>query len=161
MPWSPSRILGNFLISRELERSSVLEEKQRASECSKGSPEISKQNPVSTAVTSFDSPSLDLLSKEAKRSLINDLADSCGVKEDGLVKKTVSVTVGGISHYLVSYCTVADVIYSKFITPTKDPRFQHIAPRPDLITKQNFRTSVHEVDAIDRIDHQSIYVSSL
>lgn len=161
IPWSPSRIFGNFRVSCELERSSLLEEKQRASEFSKSSPEISMQDPVSAAVSSFDSQSLNSLSKEAKRALINNLADSYGFKEDGLVKKTVSVTVGGICHHLVSYCTVADVIYSKFTTPTKDARFQHITPRLELMSKQNFRTSVHEGDVIDRIDDRPVYISCL
>ncbi|PVH70542.1 hypothetical protein DL98DRAFT_380014, partial [Cadophora sp. DSE1049] len=79
VPWSPSRILGNFLVYCELERS-----------------EVNKQDPVSAAASSFDSQSLNLLSKEVKRSVIDDLTDSYGFKEDGLVKKTVSVTVGGI-----------------------------------------------------------------
>ncbi|KAH9206101.1 Gti1/Pac2 family-domain-containing protein [Leptodontidium sp. 2 PMI_412] len=152
MAWSPSRIFRNFLVYRELERSFSREEKQRA---------LDGYNPVTTAASSFDPQSLNLLSKETKRSLIGDLADSYDFKEDGLVKKSVTITVGGISHYLISYYTVADVMYSKFTTPTKDARFQHITPRPDLITKQNFQTSIHEVDAMDRIDDRSVYASCL
>ncbi|KAH9204066.1 hypothetical protein DL95DRAFT_471818 [Leptodontidium sp. 2 PMI_412] len=103
---------------RELERSFPLEEKQRELEHSEGSPEINKQdpvrptkemmssgyNPVSTAASNFYSRSLNLLGKEDKRSLIDDLADSYGFKEDGLVNKNY-------------------VMYSKFTTPTKDARF--------------------------------------
>ncbi|PVH85492.1 hypothetical protein DL98DRAFT_408962, partial [Cadophora sp. DSE1049] len=141
VPWSPSRILGNFLVYRELERPFPPGEKKRAMKRSKRSPGISKPEPFTST---FDPQNPNSLSKETERSLIGSLVDSYGFKEEGLVKKTVSVTVGGVSHHLVSYYTVADVMNNKFTTPSKDPRFQHITPRPDLITKQNFRTPIDE-----------------
>jgi len=79
-------------------------------------------NAASAAASTFDSSNANSLSKETERSLIGSLVDSYGFKEEGLVKKTVSVTVGGVSHHLVSYYTVADVMNNKFGTPTKDPR---------------------------------------
>jgi hypothetical protein len=168
VPWSPSRILGNFLVYRELERPFPPGEKKRAMKRSKRSPGISKApepygipsngyNAASVAASTFDSANSTSLSKETERSLIGSLVDSYGFKDEGLVKKTVSVTVGGISHHLVSYYTVADVMNNKFSTPTKDPRFQTITPRADLITKQNFRTPIHEIDSLDRIDDRSVY----
>jgi hypothetical protein len=54
---------------------------------------------------------------------------------------------------------VADVMNNKFTTPSKDPRFQHVTPRADLITKQNFRTPIDEVDSMDRIDDRSVYAA--
>ena len=169
VPWSPSRILGNFLVYRELERPFPPGEKKRAMKRSKRSPGISKAqepcsglnigyNAAAAAASAFDSPgSSSSLSKETERSLIGSLVDSYGFKDEGLVKKTVSVTVGGVSHHLVSYYTVADIMNNKLNTPTKDPRFQHITPRPDLITKQNFRTPIDEVDTLDRMDERSVY----
>ncbi|KAI1004747.1 hypothetical protein K3495_g3469 [Podosphaera aphanis] len=97
------------------------------------------------------------LTKETERSLIGSLVDSYGFKEEGLVKKTVSVTVGGVSHHLVSYYTVADVMNHKFTTPSKDSRFQNVIPRPELISKQNFRTPIDEVDSVDRMDERTVY----
>jgi hypothetical protein len=170
VPWSPSRILGNFLVYRELERPFPPGEKKRAMKRSKRSPGIVKQETfgsssgissgynVASAASSYDASSPSL-SKETERSLIGSLVDSYGFKEEGLVKKTVSVTVGGVSHHLVSYYTVADVMNNRFITPSKDSRFQHITPRPDLITKQNFRTPIDEVDTMDRMDERSVYAS--
>jgi hypothetical protein len=172
VPWSPSRILGNFLVYRELERPFPPGEKKRAMKRSKRSPGISKQDTfggsntgmnggyaASVASSTFDASNASSLSKETERSLIGSLIDSYGFKEEGLVKKTVSVTVGGVSHHLVSYYTVADVMNNKFTTPSKDPRFQHITVRQDLLTKQNFRTPIDEVDTMDRIDDRSIYAS--
>jgi hypothetical protein len=172
VPWSPSRILGNFLVYRELERPFPPGEKKRAMKRSKRSPGISKApepygvlsngmshayHAGSAAASTFDFGNSNSLSKETERSLIGSLVDSYGFKEDGLVKKTVSVTAGGISHHLVSYYTVADVMNNKFTTPTKDPRFQHLTPRADLLTKQNFRAPLDEVDNLDRIDDRSVY----
>lgn len=173
VPWSPSRILGNFLVYRELERPFPPGEKKRAMKRSKRSPGINKPdsfgapatgisngyNPISAAASTFDSSSTNSLSKETERSLIGSLVDSYGFKEEGLVKKTVSVTVGGVSHHLVSYYTVADVMNNKFTTPSKDARFAHITPRPDLVTKQNFRTPIDEVDSMERMDERSVYAS--
>ena len=173
VPWSPSRILSNFLVYRELERPFPPREKKRAMKRSKNSPGVNKQdsfgganssmsggyNSASAFASSFDATPPASLSKEAERSLIGSLVDSYGFKEEGLVKKTLSVTVGGISHHLVSYYTVIDVMNNKFTTPSKDPRFQHVTPRGDLITKQNFRTPIDEVDSMDRIDDRSVYTT--
>jgi hypothetical protein len=171
VPWSPSRILGNFLVYRELERPFPPGEKKRANKRNKRSPGISKaQEPYgrpssvlesgygsSSNSRSFDQSSSGSLNKETERSLIGSLVDSYGFKEDGLVKKTVSVTVGGVSHHLVSYYTVADVISNKLSNPSKDPRFQNIVPRADLVTKQNFRAAIDEVESLDRMDDRSLY----
>jgi hypothetical protein len=169
--WSPSRILGNFLVYRELERPFPPGEKKRAMKRSKRSPGVNKApapygglsngatngyNAASATASKFDSANSSL-SKETERSLVGSLVDSYEFKEEGLVKKTVSVTVGGVSHHLVSYYTVADVMNNKFSTPTKDSRFQHVTPRHDLITKQNFRSPIDEIDNLDRIDDGSVY----
>ncbi|KAI6251477.1 Global transcription regulator sge1 [Erysiphe necator] len=172
VPWSPSRILGNFLVYRELERPFPPGEKKRAMKKSKRSPGINKSdsysitnssistgyNPaVAVANSTFETPNSNSLSKETERSLIGSLVDSYGFKEEGLVKKTVSVTVGNISHHLVSYYTVADVMNNKFTTPSKDPRFQQIVPRQDLVTKQNFRTPIDEIDPMDRVEERTVF----
>lgn len=174
VPWSPSRILGNFLVYRELERPFPPGEKKRAMKRSKRSPGITKPEPypmanssmstgykpaLAVAQSTYEPPSANSLSKETERSLIGSLVDSYGFKVEGLVKKTVSVTIGGVSHHLVSYYTVADVMNNKFITPSKEPRFQHIVPRPELVSKQNFRTPIDEVDSMDRLDDRSVYTA--
>ncbi|KAL3425771.1 Gti1/Pac2 family protein [Phlyctema vagabunda] len=166
VPWSPSRILGNFLVYRELERPFPPGEKKRAMKRNKRSPGITKaQDPYdrNNSSTSYNSAAVasgfggqagsnPSISKETERSLIGSLVDSYGFKDEGLVKKTVSVTVGGVSHHLVSYYSVADVMANKFTNPSKDPRFANLQPRQDLITKQNFRTPIDEIDNMDSND---------
>lgn len=169
VPWSPSRILGNFLVYRELERPFPPGEKKRAMKRSKRNPGINKPeafmsqssgmsngyNTTSLFASNFDTQGSNPLNRETERSLIGSLIDSYGFKDEGLVKKTVSVTIAGVSHHLVSYYTVADVMNTRLTTPSKDPRFQYIVPRPDLITKQNFRTPIDEVDSVDRIEERT------
>lgn len=172
VPWSPSRILGNFLVYRELERPFPPGEKKRAMKrTSRRSPGVTKHenygnsssslsNSYGAAVsvtTSFENPSGGSLSKETERALIGSLIDSYGFKDEGLVKKTVSVTVGSVSHHLVSYYTVADVTGRKLNSPSKDPRFNGIMPRADLVTKQNFRTPIDEVEPLDRPDERAAF----
>ncbi|KIM99992.1 hypothetical protein OIDMADRAFT_125689 [Oidiodendron maius Zn] len=130
IPWSPSRTLEDFLVYRELERPLCHGEK-RAAKRSKRSLGIS--NSVVLCGTSVSG---------AERSLVEPIVDSYGLIEGGLVKKTLSVTIGGVQHHLVSYYTVADILSDKLTTPSKDPRFKYLTPRPDLITKQNFYTKL-------------------
>lgn len=171
--WSPSRILGNFLVYRELEYPFPPGEKKRAMKRSKTSPGISKQRlfgsstsemsegykAASIATSSFGSPSASSLNKEREGSLIGSLVDSYRFKEEGLIKKAVSVTIRGVSHHLVSYYTIADVINNKFSMPSKDPRSKHITPRADLLTRQNFRAPIDEVDSMDHIDNRFVYAT--
>lgn len=156
IPWSPSRTLEDFLVYCELERPLCHGEK-RAAKRSKRSLGISNSvvlcgtsvsglantsGPVSVASIFEAENYSSLVRKRAERSLIEPIVDSYGLIEGGLVKKTLSVTIGGVHHHLVSYYTVADILSDKLTTPSKDPRFKYLTPRPDLITKQNFYTKL-------------------
>jgi hypothetical protein len=163
VPWSPSRILNNFLVYRELERPFPPGEKKRAMKRNKKSPGISK------AAEPFGSQpsnghglgaygSSTALAKETERALIGSLIDSYGFKDDGLVKKTISITLGGVSHHLVSYYSVKDVLEKRLGTPTQDNRLQGMSPRSELIHNQNFRASIHDDESMDRLsDDRNMY----
>ncbi|KAG9227990.1 Gti1/Pac2 family-domain-containing protein, partial [Amylocarpus encephaloides] len=131
VPWSPSRMLGNFLIYRELDASFRPGAKRRANKRSKSSG-ISEHQPNESLYKS------NPISQDVLRSLVGSLTTSYAFKVGGLVKKTISVTVGGLSHRLVSYYSIADILDNKFTTPSKDPTFQHITPRLDL-AQHHFR----------------------
>ena len=89
------------------------------------------------------------------RQLIGSLVDSYGFKQEGLVKKTISVTVQGITHHLVSYYHVNDVVTSQLRTPGQMDSLQYIRPRAKLTQKQSFRAPIEEVDDVKGI--QSAY----
>ena len=163
--WSPSRILGNFLIYRELEKPFPPGEKKRAMKRKRSSlpgepyprhdseeiesaeqiTPITPPSPNVSAEAKSDVPSSDQ-DKELERSLIGSLVDSYGFRPDGLVKKTMSISVNGISHHMVSYYKVDDVKNNVLPRPLSDPRVQNISVRPDLYLKQNFRAPVEETE---------------
>ncbi|KAF2768707.1 hypothetical protein EJ03DRAFT_273603, partial [Teratosphaeria nubilosa] len=144
--WSPSRILGNFLIYRELEKPFPPGEKKRAMKRKRqsipGEPyprRDSDENDSSELNNPLTPPEPEL-----ERSLIGSLVDSYGFRSDGLVKKTMSISVNGISHHMVSYYKVDDVKNGMLPRPLSDPRLANIAVRPELYLKQNFRAPVEE-----------------
>jgi len=172
VPWSPSRILGNFLVYRELERAFPPGEKKKA---------LKKQrrpNPCGIAKTEARSPStsdhvmaaslaasgaagaagsspmasgnIQLDEKEADRDryLIGSLIDSYPFKEKGLVKKTISISYRGVPHHLVSYYLAEDA-RQQLRTPSTDPNLapMGIQIRPELL-RQNFRVSLEQDETL-------------
>jgi Gti1/Pac2 family transcription factor len=165
--WSPSRILGNFLIYRQLVKAFGPGQKKKAIKKSKATPSgISKNNANNNnnsrnketlfqavnnvQVTGGNYGRAGTIKMETERALIGSLTDSYDFLEDGLVKKTISVNYGDATHHLVSYYTISDAISQKFIVPSKDPRFAGTYPRMSLLTSQNFRTPIEDIDTIDR-----------
>ncbi|KAK2006570.1 Gti1/Pac2 family protein [Colletotrichum eremochloae] len=152
--WSPSRILGNFLIYRELDRPFPPGEKKRAMKRNKKptgvtKPEVTRQGSVNGTGANIGMGDGSQGSKEAERALIGSLVDSYPFKENGLVKKTISVTYQGVPHHLVSYYNVEDVTEGKLMTPSKDHQLSTIIPRGELIMSQNFRAPIDEVEMDD------------
>jgi len=185
--WSPSRILSNFLIYRQLEKAFPPGEKKKAKKPTAtikspgkpigvtkiGSPKKSNINPAgleralpmgppplpsprgSPTTQSERSTMISTLDIELERSLVGSLTDSYDFMDGGLVKKTISVTIGDITHHLVSYYTVADaLIRGKFQVPAQDPRFAGMLIRNQLLDQQSFRSSPREIDILER----AIYV---
>jgi hypothetical protein len=143
--WSPSRILGNFLIYRELEKPFPPGEKKRALKKKKVSQGINKTDsrPSSTLSSAAMDPAN--LSKDPERSLVGSLVDSYPFKSHGLVKKTISITFQGVPHHLVSYYNIDDVLKGGLMTPSECAAFNDIQPRPELVMSQNFRNPLDEV----------------
>ena len=161
VPWSPSRILGNFLVYRELVKPFPPGEKKRATKRPKRPsrsgepyprPQINGEGGGTTGPVSPITPETPTKSdggydqKETERALIGSLIDSYGFKEGGLVKKTMSVNVQGVHHHLVSYYTINDVKENQLSTPTEDTRVARMEPRAELITRQNFRAPIDDMD---------------
>jgi hypothetical protein len=156
--WSPSRILGNFLVYRELDKPFPPGEKKRAMK--KGTrrpvpparpgepyprPESNGQtySPTTPTAPPFGDRSQQ---SEVERALVGSLVDSYGFKDSGLVKKTMSVTVSGVTHHLVSYYSVEDVIKGVLSSPTMTDQLRFVRPRAELTSKQSFRAPIDDVD---------------
>ncbi|KAK8007052.1 hypothetical protein PG989_001042 [Apiospora arundinis] len=118
--WSPSRILRNFLLYRELDKPFQPGEKRAMEQTDKS---IGVTQPTSTSLANaVGSSSVDMgglafqysdasgNDKDTEKALGEPLVDSYQIKPNGLVKKTTSVQYRGIIHHLVSYYNIDDVI---------------------------------------------------
>ena len=168
--WSPSRILGNFLVYRELdkpfppgEKKRAMKKNSRARPSRPGEPyprAESKNNGAYSPTTPATTFSSDRAPNEMERSLIGSLVDSYGFKADGLVKKTMSVTVQGVTHHLVSYYSVSDVVNGHLRTPSQTESLNYVRPRSELISKQSFRSPLEETEDLEGIREHNLAVQA-
>jgi hypothetical protein len=139
--WSPSRVLGDFFIYRELAQPFRKGEKRKVIKRSIQSPRINKTSELHpsevsngyaafTAVWDFKSGSSNSLSEETENSLVGSLVDSFKFKDGGLVKKTISVKVKGVLYSLVAYYALDDVKNNKLQIQRNS--LPDIVPRSDL-----------------------------
>ncbi|KAF5695444.1 hypothetical protein FDENT_394 [Fusarium denticulatum] len=149
--WSPSRILGNYLLYRELEKPFPPGEKKRArgrgGKSTTQSGGISKprqRNAVPFQQGLEHGNEYPSVPSDEERQLVGSLVDSYDFKEQGLVKKTISITYNGVPHHLVSYYNVEDVKAGLLAGPTDDQRLRSVVPRTELMNGQNFRAPIEE-----------------
>lgn len=153
IPWSPSRILTNFLIYRQLNSPFPPGEKKRATKRSQRpiKPGDSYPNSNNTTPTTDDHRSQfpphsptdsarkeESPEKDANRGLVGSLVDSYEFKENGLLKKTMTVTVQNVQHHLVSYYSLEDAKHG-LKTPREDPRLKDQQIRDSLINQPKFK----------------------
>ena len=151
IPWSPSRILTNFLIYRQLNSPFPPGEKKRATKRSQrylkpGEPypapqPSSKSTDDANYPFSPESPGVKLEEnpdKDGDRGLVGSLVDSYEFKENGLLKKTMTVTINNVQHHLVSYYSLEDAKYH-LETPRDDPRLKDLPLRDELLHQPKFK----------------------
>ncbi|KAL4899661.1 hypothetical protein BDW74DRAFT_108053 [Aspergillus multicolor] len=158
--WSPSRILGNFLVYRELEKPFPPGEKKRAMKKTTRRPlptgrpgepyarQDSNGGSYSPSPTASSYGAERAHQSEIERALVGSLVDSYGFKEMGLVKKTMSVTVSGVTHHLVSYYSVEDVVRGALPPPSATDSLRYVRPRLELTQKQSFRAPIDELEHV-------------
>ncbi|KAG0363482.1 Gti1/Pac2 family-domain-containing protein [Gamsiella multidivaricata] len=122
--WSPSRILGNFLVYRELDKRNS------------GKKDVS---PIDRASRSSDSDAESVIDKSKERALVGSLTNSYRFKRNGLIKKTMSIIVNGVSQHMISYYSKEDVLAGKLRTPSSVPELAGLEISPEFMMKQNFR----------------------
>ncbi|KAL1920338.1 uncharacterized protein VTP21DRAFT_1484 [Calcarisporiella thermophila] len=121
--WSPSRILGNFLLYRELDKRNGQGKRELLSLA---------QRPPAVSL-------MEETCAERERQLVGSLTNSYHFKKNGLIKKTISIVVHGVCQHLVSYYTIEDVISGRLRTPSSVPELASLEISPELLLKQNFR----------------------
>ncbi|KAI8148446.1 Gti1/Pac2 family-domain-containing protein [Fennellomyces sp. T-0311] len=139
--WSPSRILGNFLIYRELDKRAPGEKRYSAATAtSAAAAGDMRQRSYSADHGHVTSPggggSMD---RGRERQLVGSLSDSYKFRKDGLIKKTMSIVVNGVAQHLISYYHPDDVLQGTLRSPTSVPELASLEISPELLVKQNFR----------------------
>ncbi|EAU85258.2 hypothetical protein CC1G_10044 [Coprinopsis cinerea okayama7 len=122
--WSPSRIVGNFLVYREiLERNSSRGHKKA----------FPADDPNSRSLQRRNSPEHIGYTKPISSS------DHGTFKPGGLIKKTITVTIDGSDLHLISYYTPEDIRSGKLKRPSSRPDIMSLYMPPHLFRLTNFR----------------------
>ena len=123
MLWSPSRILGNFLIYRELDKRPV---EAASADADAGAASGSSAPPPASSTKA---------GRSREKSLVGSLTASYRFKADGLVKKTISVS----GMHMICYYRVSDVMQGRLRAPATVPELLAFEISADLLINQNFR----------------------
>lgn len=130
--WSPSRIIGNTLIYRELEQGFPPGEKKKAMKRKRLHEDAGYRN--RTDGLNLDDPE--------ERLFVGSLQDSYAFKPGGLIKKTCTVKARGEKWHLISYYTVEDAKASMLHRPSNLGQFNEIILPLDLTECPSFRNTV-------------------
>lgn len=174
--WSPSRVMNNCLIYRQLMRALKPEEKKTALNPSCGTkrkrkesagPSITKSGDnVNNSDDEYENPLLEgsfpgegdsagriyanfaqSLTPDQQRRFCGSLIDSYEFKEGGLMKKTISIKYQGTHHHVISYYSLEDVVSGKLKRPYQDTRLEHIQPRAELLN--GWKVSLEDEESKD------------
>ncbi|KAF3935574.1 hypothetical protein ABW19_dt0203419 [Dactylella cylindrospora] len=149
--WSPSRILGSFLLYRELSRPFPPGQKKRAQRKSttktrrvQGSEMEDPHgqfHPIGMADPGRAGPPGD-----SDRSLVGSLIDSYDFKTNGLVKKTISIQdENNRQFHLISYYIPQDVLDHHLSRPTEMVEYRGVKPRGTLFVSSSLRQPASDV----------------
>ncbi|EWC45130.1 hypothetical protein DRE_06269 [Drechslerella stenobrocha 248] len=149
--WSPSRILGNFLLYRELSRPFPPGQKKRAQRKSttksRRGPNTELEDPHHQFhPMGIPDPGRAGPLGDSDRSLVGSLIDSYDFKTNGLVKKTISIQdENNRQFHLISYYIPQDVLDNRLTRPTDIPAYGHIRPRTTLFISSSLRQPPSDV----------------
>ncbi|KAG9312682.1 Gti1/Pac2 family-domain-containing protein [Chiua virens] len=140
--WSPSRILGNFLLYRETDKRGAGHRGVRAdppevvNEHSQYNVDGARLEGQSLSRPKGESTGMD---RQRERVLVGSLTNSYKFKSDGLMKKTFSLTISGVSQHLISYYKIEDVEQGRLRSPSSLPELASLDISPEYLDKTHFR----------------------
>ncbi|KAG7087309.1 hypothetical protein E1B28_013286 [Marasmius oreades] len=133
--WSPSRILGNFLLYRETDKKTS----GRGGRCNGGGGDSSDAGDEGNTLSRPRDGSQLGLERQRERNLMGSLTNNPKFKSDGLMKKTFSLTIGGVAQHLISYYRVEDVENGRLRSPSSLPELASLSISPEYLDKTHFR----------------------
>lgn len=153
--WSPSRILGNFLIYRELGGRESLNEKGSNHDMSSNqylhnqysnnnhympqNHHLLYEENTQESVDDDDYEDMTIEERNRERNLVGSLTDTYKFRKGGLIKKTLSIQLNGCTQHLISYYTKEDVLKCRLSTPSSISELSCLQISPELLLKQSFR----------------------
>ncbi|KAK7696503.1 hypothetical protein QCA50_001161 [Cerrena zonata] len=144
--WSPSRILGNFLLYRETEkrgaghRSARVDREQHADANDPANFNLEGVKPEAQSLSRPRSEAARLgIDRHRERSLVGSLTNSYKFKPGGMMKKTFSLTIGGVAQHLISYYKIEDVEQGRLRPPSSLPELASLDISPEYLDKTHFR----------------------
>ena len=72
--------------------------------------------------------------EERERELVGSLTDEDKYPHDGLIKKTISVSINGVSQHIVSYYSLEDAMSGRLRTPSSVPELASLVIHPDFVS---------------------------
>ncbi|KAL5033692.1 hypothetical protein BDV3_003367 [Batrachochytrium dendrobatidis] len=108
--WGPSRILGHFLVYRELDVKIPKPRNQK-----------------------YDKQDRRIIDLDGKSATVGSKGTYI-VRESGLIKKTIAVHMNGEIYHMIAYYTQADLIFGGMETPRDVPELACLSPDPTKIT---------------------------
>ncbi|KAJ7719429.1 Gti1/Pac2 family-domain-containing protein [Mycena maculata] len=150
--WSPSRILGNFLLYRETERRGEghgkrgkrgREEEGEGDE-DEGELDGEEEEGEGEEVEGgkrLSRPKTAGVDRHRERTLVGSLTNSYKFKADGLMKKVSDSPTFGLrgTQHLISYYSPADVAAGRLRPPSSLPELASLAIAESLLERANFR----------------------
>jgi hypothetical protein len=142
--WSPSRILGNFLIYRELDDKKVTRSGSADTQEEQEAPLIKSRSSSSGYIVAPD-----LLRRQREKALVGSLKNSYRFKRNGLVKKSMSLIVDGVQQHIISYYNKEDVLSGILRTPSSFAELSSLEVSPGFRLRENFRIPIHQQQHIE------------
>ncbi|KAJ1311120.1 hypothetical protein OPQ81_009621 [Rhizoctonia solani] len=128
--WSPSRIIGNYLVYREMKK----HEPRPTSRAGAALP----PRPASSRslVRPRTDSSLEQSESEQKKKeqlYVGSLTYNERFKPNGLVKRTFSLATKGKHIHVIGYYTYEDAMEDRFLSPSEHPEFADLSISQDLL----------------------------
>jgi len=160
--WSPSRILGNFLLYRETDKRGAGHRGARSDSADDHQYNDGTRPDGHSLSRPKGETSSSGLDRHRERVLVGSLTNSYKFKSDGLMKKvralwllspfhvvltptplltlqTFSLTIGGVAQHLISYYKIEDVEQGRLRSPSSLPELASLDISPEYLDKTHFR----------------------
>ncbi|KAG8763113.1 hypothetical protein FRC11_005965 [Ceratobasidium sp. 423] len=128
--WSPSRIIGNYLVYREMRK----HEPRPTSRAGVAlPPQATSSRSLVRPRTGSDLEQCETERKKKEQLYVGSLTHNERFKPNGLVKRTFSLVTEDKHIHVISYYTYEDAMEDRFLTPSEHPEFANLSISQELL----------------------------